>query len=295
MSLIHDALKEMDRPQPAAAAPAVRLVRSAEPSATRSALGAFVLVIAVGGLGFWGWQQWRPQAVPQPAAIPAPAVPPAVAVNPVPALPAPAAPVPPAAPADVSAVGTPAQVSAAPAGVVAGPAAPMAAPVSAAPAPADPAAKAASAATPAAHRRPQATAVRPRPAVAARPEVIEEDKPPEQRFALFLQAMKTNDLPAAEAQLKHLREQMSPSSVTLLRAEAWYALDSGDTAGARRQYNAILERLPGDEEASINLASLELADHHVEQARRLLHEALGQNPDSDALKAALARFRDVRN
>ncbi len=119
--------------------------------------------------------------------------------------------------------------------------------------------------------------------------------PAEKRFALFLQAMKTSDLPGAQTQLQHLRRQMTGNSMTLLRAEAWFALASGDTAGARARYTSLLERLPGDEEASINLASLELREQHVEPARRLLHEALTQNPDSEAVKAALARFRDVRN
>jgi hypothetical protein len=117
--------------------------------------------------------------------------------------------------------------------------------------PAEPHAKAAPA-RPAAARTPARAARAPvAPAPQAAPE---EDMPAEKRFALFLQAMKTSDLPAAQTQLQRLRQQMTGNSMTLLRAEAWFALASGDVAGARARYTGLLERLPGDEEASINLA-----------------------------------------
>jgi hypothetical protein len=68
--------------------------------------------------------------------------------------------------------------------------------------------------------------------------------PAEKRFALFLQAMKTSDLPAAQTQLQRLRQQMTGNSTTLLRAEAWFALASGDVAGARARYTGLPNACP---------------------------------------------------
>ncbi|WP_160319374.1 tetratricopeptide repeat protein, partial [Paracidovorax avenae] len=115
--------------------------------------------------------------------------------------------------------------------------------------------------------------------------------PVEQRFNAFLQAMRAGDLPGAGQHLAALRRELSPGSVSLLRAEGWYALAGGDAVAAARIYQDILDRLPGDEEASINLASIEARRDRAESARRILADAVRLHPESESLKAALARFQ----
>ncbi|AVS95055.1 tetratricopeptide repeat protein [Paracidovorax avenae] len=115
--------------------------------------------------------------------------------------------------------------------------------------------------------------------------------PVEQRFNAFLQAMRTGDLPGAGQHLAALRRELPPGSVSLLRAEGWHALAGGDAGAAARIYQDILDRLPGDEEASINLASIEARRDRAESARRILADAVRLHPESESLKAALARFQ----
>ncbi len=115
--------------------------------------------------------------------------------------------------------------------------------------------------------------------------------PVEQRFNAFLQAMRTGDLAGAGQHLAALRRELPPGSVSLLRAEGWHALAGGDASAAARIYQDILDRLPGDEEASINLASIEARRDRAESARRILADAVRLHPESESLKAALARFQ----
>lgn len=133
------------------------------------------------------------------------------------------------------------------------------------------------------------------PVSKAKPVVAAESVAPElsvdKRLALFLQADSSNDMPGALEQLKAVQQQTQPGNVSRVRAEAWYALRTGDTVGAKRSYADILDRLPDDEEASINLASLEARDGRGEAARQLLSTALRSHPDSEALRDALKRFK----
>lgn len=115
--------------------------------------------------------------------------------------------------------------------------------------------------------------------------------PVEQRFNAFLQAMRAGDMTGAGEHLAALRRDLPPGSVSLLRAEGWYALASGNADAAARIYQDLLDRLPGDEEASINLASIEARRQRGETARKILADAVRVHPESESLKSALARFQ----
>ena len=115
----------------------------------------------------------------------------------------------------------------------------------------------------------------------------------EQRLSLFLSAMKSNEIDAAKVQLTAVQELLVPGALTRLRAEAWFALRSGNAALANQTYRHILERVPGDEEASLNLASLEAQANRGEWVGQVLADGLRGNPDSTALREALGRFNAV--
>ncbi|BEU94475.1 hypothetical protein ACDW_01800 [Acidovorax sp. DW039] len=303
MSLIHDALREMDKGTGTAAGAAdFRALAPSSPTRSRwvpFAVG-LVAVLAVAAAGGWVWHSTRAAAplaamvTPQAQAaaqVPA-AVPPAA-----PAAPAELAPTPSAsAPMTVAA----ASVSAAPAGTsMPGAVAPSTGSSVGVSSGASDASTHVGAgkvtSTPRASAVPR-TAAAPKPARASRPEAVTSAPvapamPVEQRYALFLASMKAGDLAAAREQLSGLQSQIPPGTMTRLRAEAWFALQSGDEPTARRSYQDMLERLPGDEEAAINLASMEARAGQREKARQVLSDALAYNPGSETLLAALARFK----
>lgn len=104
-------------------------------------------------------------------------------------------------------------------------------------------------------------------------------------------ALALNDLPKAEQSLAIIRASLPSSSLARLRAEAWFAFQTKDLASAREHYRAVLEKLPGDEQASLNLAALERqADRH-EQAQEVLQQALRHNPNAEALRTALNQVK----
>ena len=315
MSLIHDALKSMDAPQdskPAMARASKGAVRGRP--AWLDAVLAFAVVLGAGILGWFVWQtQMKPKALPPPiAAAPSPATAPAPApvavTSPVAetaapaaapastmaAAPAPAVPVPAAVPAPAVAAAAPAPApvqSPTPAPAVAvEPAAPKtvlaAGPRGETVAPAAAAVNRSSTTRQARGVTRSTTAAA--PAVAPAPAV--DDAPVELRFARFVAAMKESRTTDAERELAALKERLPAGSLGLVRAQAWFELRAGRDAAAADGYRTILERLPGDEEAAINLASIQSRQQKTEEARATLDAASRLQPDSAALRAALAQF-----
>jgi len=119
---------------------------------------------------------------------------------------------------------------------------------------------------------------------------VVDETPVELRFARLVTAMKEGRDSDAERELAALRERLPAGSLGLLRAQAWFDLRGGRDAAAASGYRAILERMPGDEEASINLASIQSRQNKPEEARATLDTALRLQPDSSALRAALGQF-----
>lgn len=305
MSLIHDALRDMDggaaQPKPGAVPPPARVPAPAPTKRSGSdwlgGVAAFGVVVAA---GVGGWMLFGPGArslPPAPVQL-APAAAPAVT----------AAAAPQAAPAPApAAAGTAAPAAAAPGTAPVPVPAPVPAPVAAAaptpaaspaPSPAVTAAAGADRSRPAAAataaggtpravaRKP--TAAAPAPAAAASEPV--DDKPVEQRFAEFMVAMNAQDWPAAQQQLDALRKRLPPQAVGLLRAQAWFDLQRGELDRARQGYQQLLERLPGDEEAAVNLASVLSRQGQGEAARQVLLQAVQIRPDAPRLRDALRRF-----
>lgn len=301
MSLIHDALREMDKgPGTAASAADFRTLAPASPARSRWVpfAGGLVAVLAVAAAGGWVWHSTRTTA--PLAAVVTPQTQAAAPVATVASAPVPAeiAPTSTASAAMTVAAGT--SLNAAPdrtsvSATSASPTGPSTMPSSSASDASAPVAG--STATPAARAvaAPRAVSA-PKPVRAPKPAAVASAEvspamPVEQRYALFLASMKAGDLVAAREQLSGLQSQIPAGTMTRLRAEAWFALQSGDEATARRSYQDMLERLPGDEEAAINLASMEARAGQRERARQVLSDALAHNPGSETLLAALARFK----
>ena len=278
MSIIHEALKSMDGPAHAAPdRPASRPRK--DPSAGSSWLVALLAFAAVIGAGVLGWYVWQGQiqALSQPAALmaaaPSPSAPETTAVL---ADPRPGAPASNTSPTLAADAALP-QVAAATASATAAMAH----------------SKEASAPDRRVVNRPVRQA-RPRPAapivVAPVSVPAAADVPVELLFARFVSAMQSGETAQAENALATLQEKLPAGSLGLLRAQAWFALQEGRDSAAAELYRTILERLPGDEGAAINLASLQSRQQQPEEARATLDAAKRLHPDSAALRAALAQF-----
>lgn len=304
MSLIHDALKSMDTPQ--VSQPAVAHARAVSAHARPAWLDAMLAFMAVVGVGVLGWYVWQGQLqekADQPPIVAAPVLttvpknaPPlsgdaafSSAENP--------------APLHAKETGLGSDSASIQTAVVLPPQDTGAAPLQHTQPASTPApdaqmptavasvsrTNAPSAAVHAPARRdrsskPAATvaSVKSQPAV--------DDTPIELRFARFIAAMKEARIDDAQQELTVLKNRLPAGSLGLLRAQAWFDLKAGNDAAAADGYRAILERMPGDEEAAINLASIKSRQQKPEEARTTLDEALRLQPDSAALRAALAQF-----
>lgn len=320
MSLIHDALKSMDAPQQdpklvLARAPATAVRRR---PAWLDAVLAFLIVV---GAGVVGWLTWQSQVKPRADLTPTAIAPVNAVVPPL------ASPVTPPPAADVStpvAVTTPPEPAAVMAATQAtampmASSAPIPEPINVAmqpPAAVSPSAPAASVlprvSTPAVAIEP---AVSPAPVAQATPRSVPQraarssrpaaptsvepaqvaapvvdETPVELVFARYVTAMKEGRGADAERALGMLKERLPAGSIGLLRAQAWYDLRAGRDAAAADGYRAIIERIPSDEESAINLASIQARQQKPEEARATLDAALRLQPDSAALRAALAQF-----
>lgn len=272
MSLIHSALKEIERVEPGSFAPQVALAPAPPARRSGSILGWIVgaAIVAAAGAGWW----LSSVDVSRPATTGAQTL--AAATR----GPAPASALPPsAAPPSEPQAATPAATPPAAESPAASPPA-QAAPAqhSPAPPPVKPVAKPSAAA-----RKPVA-----RPAAVPPAAPQPEPAPVEQIHAEVMNAVAAGDLPAARAKLAELASRLPPDNLGLLRARAWVSAQGGAPAEAMRDYQAILQRLPGDENASLNLAALEAAAGQPEAARATIESALSRSPESERLQRALA-------
>lgn len=119
---------------------------------------------------------------------------------------------------------------------------------------------------------------------------VADDSPVKAVYARFVVAMRAGDMTAAQRALDGLKTRLPASSIGLLRAQAWFDLRTGNDAAAAELYRTILDRVPGDEEAAVNLASIQSRQQKYEEARTTLNAAAQLNPESVALQTALAQY-----
>ena len=100
----------------------------------------------------------------------------------------------------------------------------------------------------------------------------------------FRVAMANGDRSKAKAALAMLQAGLSPESLTLMRMQAWYAVDTGDDVSARTAYNHLLQRLPDDINAGVNVALIDWRAGHRAQALDRINVMYTQNPDSELVQ-----------
>lgn len=288
MSLIHDALRQHD--EAPRATPASR-VDVAEWSAQLPRMAPWILVAMLAAAVLW-LAMHRPAPVPAPAVVaaaPAARAPDAVIASPVVVAPERAAPPPapriadatpasmpsPAAAPVPAPIPTPATVASARAPVVATSAAPMP-PASRPPMPAE-----------SASTLPMQISVRNAAAARAADDPGNEAQTVRAAMARLNAAIGDHDAPATDAALGELQRLLPAQSLPLLRARAWAAHARGDAEQAGQLYRAILERVPEDEYAGINLALLDARQGRLDQAQERLARLAARNSRSAAVAQAL--------
>lgn len=105
-------------------------------------------------------------------------------------------------------------------------------------------------------------------------------------FDSLNQALAAHDQTAAQQHLRRIQDRLPDGSIARLRAEAWFAHQTGDLSAASRIYSLLLEKLPGDELSAINLVSIERKQNRPDQAKDVVKRALRYNPNSAALRSA---------
>jgi tetratricopeptide (TPR) repeat protein len=109
-------------------------------------------------------------------------------------------------------------------------------------------------------------------------------------FDALNQALERQDKALAQTKLQGIQSQLAESSVARLRAESWFAHQTGDLDNASRIYRRLLEKMPGDELTSVNLASIEKKRQRPDEAKAVLAKALRQNPSSGVLRSAVEQL-----
>lgn len=91
---------------------------------------------------------------------------------------------------------------------------------------------------------------------------------------------------AASAQqiLAHLKRLAPENSITLLRVEAFWALKQGDVEKARQRYRSILQRIPGDRSAGLNLSVADWNAGYRIDAREQIQALARQFPDDSTIQ-----------
>jgi tetratricopeptide (TPR) repeat protein len=108
------------------------------------------------------------------------------------------------------------------------------------------------------------------------------------------EAIRSNNLAEAEAQIKIMMQLLPKQSLTLLRMRAWYALSAGQNDEARQLYRQLLDRATNDVNAGINLAILEARAGRVDDAKEILNDLANHTPDSEQLNTIRQAFGLVR-
>ena len=121
-----------------------------------------------------------------------------------------------------------------------------------------------------------------------------DERTTRRHVAALTAALAANDHAGAASELAALRERLPPRSLTLLRFEAWTALVAGDDRAARQHYQALLERVPEDLNAGINLALLDARAGRLDAAAERIDQLgyrHGREPELQRAQATVQRLQ----
>jgi tetratricopeptide (TPR) repeat protein len=97
---------------------------------------------------------------------------------------------------------------------------------------------------------------------------------------LFSNEMSAGNFEQARAYLSKLQAKLPAQSITLLRMQAWYAVDTSDDNTAREIFLRILDRVPDDQNAGVNIALIDWRANRYSTALARIDRLHQLYPDS---------------
>ena len=97
---------------------------------------------------------------------------------------------------------------------------------------------------------------------------------------LFSSEMSAGNFTQAHVYLEKLQSKLPAQSLTSLRMQAWYSVETADDASARDLYTRILDRVPDDQNAGVNIALIDWRANRYTAALARIDRLHQMYPDS---------------
>jgi hypothetical protein len=111
---------------------------------------------------------------------------------------------------------------------------------------------------------------------------------------LFSSEMAAGNHEQARTYLAKIQSKLPAQSITLLRMQAWYAVDTGDDGIARSLFLSILDRVPDDQNAGVNSALIDWRAGRLDAALARMDSLHQKFPDSPLVSQNWRAMHDQR-
>jgi len=111
---------------------------------------------------------------------------------------------------------------------------------------------------------------------------------------LFSSEMSAGNYEQARSHLSKLQSKLPAQSITLLRMQAWYSVDTSDDDSARGLFLRILDRVPDDQNAGVNIALIEWRAKNYRAALARIDRLHQKYPDSPLVSQNWRSMHDQR-
>ena len=111
---------------------------------------------------------------------------------------------------------------------------------------------------------------------------------------LFSSEMSSGNYDQAYSHLSKLQSKLPAQSITLLRMQAWYAVDTSDDNAARGLFLRILDRVPEDQNAGVNVALIDWRAKNFSAALARIDRLHQKYPDSPLVSQNWRSMHDQR-
>jgi len=111
---------------------------------------------------------------------------------------------------------------------------------------------------------------------------------------LFSSEMSAGNYEQARSHLGKLQSKLPAQSITLLRMQAWYAVDTSDDDSARGLFLRILDRVPDDQNAGVNVALIDWRAKRYSAALARIDRLHQLYPDSSLVSQNWRSMHDQR-
>lgn len=111
---------------------------------------------------------------------------------------------------------------------------------------------------------------------------------------LFSNEMSAGNYEQASSHLSKLQSKLPAQSITLLRMQAWYSVDTSDDDTARGLFLRIIDRVPDDQNAGVNIALIDWRAKRFSAALARIDRLYQIYPDSSLVSQNWRSMHDQR-